>query len=173
MILCENDNPHLQPEVLTVFRAFRAAAQAQKALLHRALALHGSSPTEAMCLRVLMTQPGVTQKELADLLHISPSRITATLQELERRGQVVRAPDELDQRLTRVHLTEAGRSRAEELRGVFGWVLGRTLGSLPGADLLRAKELLEHIAMQSSKLLCELEKAGGPEGTTGHEGANP
>lgn len=158
MILGNTDLDGLDPGTVKVFRAFRAAALAHRQLLDRALAARGGNPTEAMCLRMLEAGPGMSQKDLAELLHFSRPRITGVLQDLERQGHIVRRPDTADQRLTRVYLTEQGLERTRELQAVFTSVLQHTIGSLTDEERSQAEETLRHITTSSSDLLRELQE---------------
>jgi DNA-binding MarR family transcriptional regulator len=60
-------------------------------------------------LRALWEQDGLTQSELADRLNRSPSTITKAAQRLEKSGFARRCPDDSDERVSRVFLTETGR----------------------------------------------------------------
>jgi len=60
-------------------------------------------------LRALWSQDGLTQTELTERLDRSPSTITKTVQRMEKVGLVRRGPDDRDERVSRVYLTDAGR----------------------------------------------------------------
>ena len=59
------------------------------------------------------------QKELADLLHVSPAAVANSLKCLERDGYVRREPWPKDARRNRVILTEKGVVAVEGCRAVF------------------------------------------------------
>jgi len=65
---------------------------------------------QGIALRQLWRKDGVTQSELAHGLHVAPATVTIALQRMERIGLVERRPDKRDQRVTRVFLTDRGRS---------------------------------------------------------------
>ena len=67
------------------------------------------------------------QRELADLLHVSPPAIANSLKCLERDGYVRREPWPEDARRNRVLLTEKGLQAVEGCRGVFRRVSARML----------------------------------------------
>jgi DNA-binding MarR family transcriptional regulator len=71
-----------------------------------ALGLHRGQPP---VLRALWAQDGLTQTELAERLNRSPSTITKTVQRMEKAGFVQRCPDDSDERVSHVFLTDAGR----------------------------------------------------------------
>ena len=56
----------------------------------------------------LWEQEGLTQKELAVRLGVTPATITKMLQRMEKAGFIQRKQDSGDQRISRVYLTEAG-----------------------------------------------------------------
>jgi DNA-binding MarR family transcriptional regulator len=73
-----------------------------------ALEAVGVNMKEHFVMVALMTKP-MTQLELSALVKIDKSVITATLDSLEAKGLVVRAPDPRDRRARRPTLTRAGR----------------------------------------------------------------
>jgi DNA-binding MarR family transcriptional regulator len=93
-----------------------ALARTCKLLRARAHALFdevGLHRGQQFVLGALWQREGCTQSELAQKLHVRPATITNMLQRMERAGLVTRRPDEGDLRVSRVHLTDAGR----EIRG--------------------------------------------------------
>ncbi len=81
-----------------------------------ALGIHpGQFPT--LCL--LAHQDGMTQREIAQKLNIQPPTVTVTIQRLEKSGMVCRREDERDRRISRISLTDLGRSTAEQIRAIM------------------------------------------------------
>ena len=58
---------------------------------------------------LLYQHDGMSQKEMASALNLSPATMTVTLKRMEKAGLVCREMDERDQRILRVHLSEQGR----------------------------------------------------------------
>jgi MarR family transcriptional regulator, organic hydroperoxide resistance regulator len=58
--------------------------------------------------------PGLSQQELADRLLVGRSNLSMLLPELEKRGLLMRLPDNDDMRIRRLHLTDAGRSLTQK-----------------------------------------------------------
>lgn len=85
-------------------------------------------------LRALWKQEGLTQTELAENLKIAPATVTKMLQRMERTGFIQRRPDEFDQRVTRVYLTEAGRAVKSDLEGIFKTMELETFGNFSGEE---------------------------------------
>jgi len=57
-----------------------------------------------------------TQKQLADILRVSPATVTISIKSLEKRGLVRKKSDEHDMRCNRVEITDAGRDMARKFR---------------------------------------------------------
>jgi len=74
----------------------------------------------------LERQPGLSQKELAELLEVEPITVARLIDRLEARGMMERRPDPRDRRIWRLHLCapaypmlrEIARQRAEIARMV-------------------------------------------------------
>ncbi len=67
-------------------------------------------------LSVLSRREGITQKELSEHLDIRPQSLSDSLARLEEEGLIYRERSETDKRELRLHLTDEGRSHAEEIR---------------------------------------------------------
>jgi MarR family transcriptional regulator, organic hydroperoxide resistance regulator len=119
---------------LSAFGALRDAMRTNAHAMARCFAATGGHPGQAACLRVLDRNDGVSQRELAEILHVSPPSISSMLQAVEKSGAIVRRPDGADQRITRVYLTEAGRLLAAEQRRVLAEYVNATVARLPEDD---------------------------------------
>ncbi|CAM3476949.1 MarR family winged helix-turn-helix transcriptional regulator [Marinicrinis lubricantis] len=73
-------------------------------------------PGQPPLLLRLARQEGLSQNELAQQLRIKPATLTVALKRLEKHGVVLRKPDEKDQRISRVYLTDKGRQISQEVR---------------------------------------------------------
>lgn len=60
-----------------------------------------------------------TQREISEMMHLSPSTVTVSLQSLERHGCIRKIPDEKDQRKNRIVITEEGVAVAGRFKEVF------------------------------------------------------
>ena len=61
-------------------------------------------------LKQLWENEGCMQTDLVENLHLAPATVTKMLQRMEQAGLVERRPDPVDQRITRVYLSQAGRA---------------------------------------------------------------
>lgn len=138
-----HDLKGIDPLSLEVFHAFKAAILRQRQLMLRIMADKGTHPAQAGCLLVLADHDGMSQRDLAENLHVSRPTVTTMLQKMERSGVIERRSDEADQRLTRIYLTDAGHSLAESVRAVYPQVLEIALGPMPAHDRREFLRLLE------------------------------
>jgi DNA-binding MarR family transcriptional regulator len=140
-----------------VFRAFHATLRLHKRLMTRTLAAHGTHPGQAICLRLLAAHDGITQRDLAQALQLSPPTVSKMLSGLERTGAVERRPDAADQRLTRVFLTAQGRALELALRGVSAGHINETIGALSEDDRRELCRLLDGLGVSIARALARHE----------------
>ncbi len=81
----------------------RAAQVFAKALIPLRL-----TPCDAGILRFLRHSPGISQQELARKLEMHASRLVAVIDQLEKRGLIVRQANAQDRRIYSLQLTDAG-----------------------------------------------------------------
>lgn len=62
---------------------------------------------------------GCTQKELADMLMVSPASIAVSTKRLEKSGLLIRKTDENNARCNRISITEQGIQVSDCCRGIF------------------------------------------------------
>ena len=82
------------------------------------------------------------QRELADLLHVSPAAIANSLKCLERDGYVRREPWPRDARRNRVILTEKGAAAVEGCREVFVRVSDRMMAGFTEEEYNQLMEFM-------------------------------
>jgi DNA-binding MarR family transcriptional regulator len=76
-------------------------------------------PGQPPVLFLLNEKDGLSQKEMADNMKIKPATLTVMLRRMENSQLVERRQDPIDQRVSRVYITEEGRARARKLTGIF------------------------------------------------------
>ena len=97
----------------------------------------------------LERQPGMSQKELSEILEVEPITVARLIDRLEARGMVERRPDPRDRRIWRLHLLPPARDvlheideqRADMTRIVTAGISEESLETLTEA-LLRMKSTL-------------------------------
>lgn len=75
----------------------------------------GIHPGQIPVLGMVHHKEGITPKELAEAIHIKPPTVTVTLQRMEKSGLLYREADPADLRMTRIYLTEKGRSIVDDM----------------------------------------------------------
>ena len=101
-------------------------------LLHRVMRRHHALVERQTCdlgihhsqHRMLMTlarcqQDTPSQKELAEILGISPAAVTTTLKKLEKEGYITRSMTDEDNRRNEIRITDMGISKLMEGRAIF------------------------------------------------------
>ncbi|MDQ1596443.1 MAG: hypothetical protein QOH40_2999 [Arthrobacter pascens] len=83
-----------------------------------------------------------TQRELADFLSLDPSQIVALVDELEKRGLVVRAPGKQDRRAKTVTATAAGSRQQAKAEVAARRAEAEVLSGLAEEEAAQLKELL-------------------------------
>jgi DNA-binding MarR family transcriptional regulator len=63
----------------------------------------------------LERQPGISQKELSELLEVEPITVARLIDRLEGRGMVERRPDPRDRRIWRLHLRPPAHAALREI----------------------------------------------------------
>lgn len=152
------DGPSVAPEGVDqlsfeVFRALMNTLKLNGRLLMRTMAGHGGHPGQAGCLWALGAREGLSQRELAEMVHLAPPTVTAMLQKMEKAGLIERWDDEEDQRITRIRLTETGRVLDHDLRAAHGEYIAATIGSMSEHDRRELIRLLETLSRNISTAL--------------------
>ncbi|MGE5582290.1 MAG: MarR family winged helix-turn-helix transcriptional regulator [Bacillota bacterium] len=83
---------------------------------HMLLEKLGVYPGQPPLLFTLEKHGGLSQKELAEKLHIKAATVTVMLKRMENAKLVERRPDSNDQRVSRVYLTEYGQTVFNEVK---------------------------------------------------------
>ncbi len=76
---------------------------------------HGMTRAQWVILMWLERQPGLSQKELAELVEVEPISVARLIDRLEQHGMVERRDDPNDRRIWRLHLRDKARFVLREL----------------------------------------------------------
>ena len=95
---------------LRVLRAIRRIIRAADLYSRKLAGQHGVTVPQLLCLAQVVEKNGVTVKEIAEEIYVSPSTVVGILDRLEKRGWVVRKRSELDKRVVHVFATEEGNA---------------------------------------------------------------
>jgi DNA-binding MarR family transcriptional regulator len=96
----------------------------------------------------LWARDGLSQAELSRVVAIEPPTMVRTIDRMARDGLVTRVPDPHDGRLTRIYLTERGRSLRDELIPKAIAVNSATLARLTPAEGRTLRRLLRKLVSQ-------------------------
>ena len=119
---------------------------------------HGMTWAQWGILIWLERQPGISQKELSELLEVEPITVARLIDRLETRGMVERRPDPKDRRIWRLHLRpdahvellEIKKQRADMTHLVSSEIDAPTANIMTEA-LLRMKTTLSHEAQATRR----------------------
>lgn len=79
----------------------------------------GLKPNQAGILFMLRSEGGLSQRELARRIGVTPPSMTAALKKLEKQGYVLREQDEKDQRITRIRISDQGIACLDGLQNMM------------------------------------------------------
>lgn len=128
------------------FLLYSTALSLKKQFL-RALGESGLGITQEQftLLGLLWDGDGAYQSELAERAYKDRHSVTRIVKGLEARGLVERRPDIRDARLTRCHLTGAGRALCEPLRAVHARHLEWSFRGLSGEEVEGLRKTLTRL----------------------------
>jgi DNA-binding MarR family transcriptional regulator len=140
-------DPDPLPESLSARTAYLLgrAAQRAHAMGEEDLRPLGITPREYSVLAVLADRSPLTQTGIAEILGLDRTTILKLAAELERKGLVERARDELDRRAYAVALTTAGDQLREDALKLLLDCEERFLAPLPADQQDRLHELLARV----------------------------
>jgi DNA-binding MarR family transcriptional regulator len=106
---------------------------------------------QATLLCRLFVQEGMTQSEIADQLSVQGATVTNMLQRMEEAGLVTRQRDVEDNRLVRVYLTDAGRSKERSIVEQFVKVEETMFEGLTQEDRASLRRMLRLVLNNMNK----------------------
>jgi MarR family transcriptional regulator, lower aerobic nicotinate degradation pathway regulator len=112
----------------------------------KALEPLGLRPPHFGVMRLIATDPGLTQQELAQRSLIDPSSMVAVVDELEELGYAERQAHAGDRRKHAVHLTVEGERVLERAQGAAIETAKEILAPLDGKEVEELRRLLRKIA---------------------------
>jgi DNA-binding MarR family transcriptional regulator len=129
----------------------------------RRAGMHGMTRAQWVILFWLQRQPGLSQKELAEILEVEPITVARLIDRLESRGMVERRPDPKDRRIWRLHLLPPSAPVLEELHAERA-----DMHRMATADLDPAEEqmMIEGLRRMKATLLPECRHKGACKDVT-------
>jgi len=77
--------------------------------MHQQLLDTGIHPRQMPMISLLGRNPGMSQREIADKLHIKPPTVTVSIRRMEKTGFITKKADDEDQRVIRIYLSDKGK----------------------------------------------------------------
>ena len=130
-------------QLLQVLKAHRARADA-------ALNKLGIHTGQELLLLQLWIEEGVPQSQLAACMGVEPPTATKMLQRMEHAGLIERRPDPEDARISRVYLTERGRTLEQPVLEVWKQLEAQTVASLSPTEQALLRRLLMQVSANLS-----------------------
>ena len=108
----------------------------------------GITGPQRLVIRIIGRFPSIHAKQLADILHLHPSSLTAVLKRLERRDLVRRWPDERDRRRWLLGLTRQGQALNRETPGTIEAAVQRVLKTTTRDNVDATRAVLSKLARE-------------------------
>ena len=147
----------IDPLSASVLSSFRKASHLNRQLFMRLNTDTGGHPGRTVVLGMLAGNEGITQRDLAEKMHLARPTVTIMLQKMEHEGLVERWDDPDDQRLTRIRLTEDGRGQSKAMGDAYARYVNATIGSMSEADRTEFARLLEVLNDKTAAAMKELD----------------
>lgn len=137
--------PPIEEVVAEIPQAVSQAARSMRTSLSRDLLDAGLYGGQDGVMRALAREEGLTPGVLAQRLGVKAPTMTRTIGRMEAQGFVTRRADGSDQRLTKVYLTEAGRSSIERIARSVDDCTARALDGFSAKQMRQLLKLLKAI----------------------------
>jgi DNA-binding MarR family transcriptional regulator len=148
-VVKDSATPKRIPPVGVAFLLSQVGAHAANSFEER-LAGMELKPQHAGLLRMLGSNPGLSQQELCDVFGIFPSRLVVLLDQLEARRLIERRDNSSDRRGHRVHLTKAGRRALTGIGRITLELETDLCAALTGPEKASLARLLTRIVAQQN-----------------------
>lgn len=108
----------------------------------------GITGPQRLVIRIIGRFPSIHARQLADILHVHPSSLTAILKRLQRRDLIRRWPDERDRRRWLLGLTRQGDAVNRETPGTIEAAVQRMLKTTTRTDRDVTRAVLSKLARE-------------------------
>lgn len=102
-------------------------------------------PGQVPLLFCLRKKDGCSQRELVEMLHVKPPTVTVTLNRMAKNEMVERRADPIDQRVSRIFITETGRAAAAKVELILAKIEEELFKGFTNEEILLMKRLLRQI----------------------------
>lgn len=117
-------------------------------------------------LSILMENPGISQKALAELLHVRPQTLGEQLVKLETNGLIERRTNDYDKRVINIFLTDNGAASAKELSEKSEDTIAKIFADMQDCELDQLLALVQKLntSIENNVDMSELDSPHGPHG---------
>lgn len=147
--------PEGEPEPFNAMRRIEYTARIHHMAFGSVLSKDGLPPAQVGAIKAIIRRPGMSQRELADELHIQRATVTIMLQKMEKAGFVDRRPDPEDQRISRIYPTEAAIALEEENKKAVDAYFEACFRGLTPEELHQLAEILTRLGVNIRAILAE------------------
>ena len=113
----------------------------------------GIYPGQIPFFKILSEQDGLSQREIAEALRISPPSVTVSIKRMEKNGLVERKPDEKDQRITRIYLTEKGKQLDIQVKQALKKMEDELLEGFQESEVCLLRRFFQHMIENVQKTM--------------------
>lgn len=111
----------------------------------------GVTGPQRLVIRVLGQSPGLSARDIANILGIHPSTLTGVLNRLEIQGFIIREIDAEDRRRMRFTLSRAGKRIDRERKGTVEAAVRRALGRADRTVVAKTAVMLQLLVGELSR----------------------
>lgn len=137
--------PPVEAVMAEIPQAVTQAARSMRTVLSRSLLDAGLYAGQDGVMRALAMEEGLTPGTLAQRLGVKAPTMTRTIGRMEAQGFITRRGDGSDQRLTKVHLTEAGKASIERIARAVDACTAQALAGFSAKQMRQLLKLLKAI----------------------------
>lgn len=123
----------------------------------------GLPPAQVQAMKVIIRHPGLSQRELADKLHIQRATATVMLQKMEKAGVIDRRPDQGDQRISRIYPTRIAQAIDAENRKTVNQYFARCFDRVSEEDKAAMERAMVRLTENLRQILSEQPEPIGKE----------
>ena len=106
----------------------------------------GITGPQRLVLKIVEQHPGISAREVAEVVRLHPSTITGILQRLIKKRLLLRGQDPIDTRRVRLRVLPAARRFTRRATGTVEEAVERVLRGMPPTSVQAAREVLNAIA---------------------------
>lgn len=149
------DSPEDESPEMTAIRKIEILSRLHHMAFRTLFRKDGLPPAQAGAMRVIVRCPGMSQRELADRLHIQRATATVMLQKMEKAGVIHRRPDPEDQRISRIYPTEAAILQDAETKKAVAAYFERCFTGISPETIHLLDEAMTRIGRNLGEILRE------------------